>query len=158
MENEKNQDQLIKERTGAGKYPNQNVPKVNPSSYIYQYSLCKSRSSRHEANCIVDQPLNKGKNEKLENFLVHERIYKRKAYADPWLQMSTETETRSAPVLSLLREAFLWATIKGPSELEKTGTDSRTTASSRQIRDLSIIEFSAFVSTKDLRVRERNDK
>ncbi|KAL0450835.1 UNVERIFIED_CONTAM: hypothetical protein Slati_1639900 [Sesamum latifolium] len=28
-----------------------------------------------------------------------------------------ETETRSEPDLSLVTEAFLWATIKGPSEL-----------------------------------------
>lgn len=50
--------------------------------------------------------------------------------------MSKETETRSAPDLSLLRVAFLWTTMNGTSEVANDAETSMKTAMA-EIRSLA---------------------
>lgn len=56
-----------------------------------------------------------------------------------------ETETRSAPDLSLLREAFLWETMKGESELASADVN-RNRATIAEMRALLIGFFAISIS------------
>lgn len=105
------------------------------------YGRSKDSSSKHNF-LILKYPISQSKSETNTNRKSNglrkqsNKRRSRETYEDPWLQTSKETETRSAPDLSLLRVAFLWTTMNGTSDVANEAETSMKTAMA-EIRNLT---------------------